>query len=240
MNSEKLSPRLEHVAHFIKQYGTEPIRLADIGSDHAYLPCHLALNDVISFAVAGEVVEGPYQSAIKEVQQQSLTETIEVRKGNGLEVVSVEDQINVVAICGMGGILIRNILEAGLEVIKENTILVLQPNMAEPQLREWLSRHHFIIRDEKVVEDNDRMYEIIVAEFVSGQQQILSRRQRIFGPFNLKETSPSFVEKWERELKSQKKIYASMKQGLGDATNTKLIEMENHIQMIREELVRVK
>lgn len=240
MNSEKLSPRLDHVAQLIKQYGSQPIRLADIGSDHAYLPCHLALNGAVSFAIAGEVVEGPYQSAVKEVQQQSLTRTIEVRKGNGLEVVDLADEINVIAICGMGGILIRNILEAGLEVIEENTIFVLQPNMAESQLRDWLSRHHFIIRNERIVEDNDRMYEIIVAEFVSKQQQILSRRQRMFGPFNLREKSDAFVKKWQYELQSQRKIYASMKQGLGETPNQKVSEMENHIQMIKEELERVE
>ena len=240
MNSEKLSPRLDHVAQLIKQYGSQPIRLVDIGSDHAYLPCHLVLNHAVSFAIAGEVVEGPYQSAVKEVQQQNLTHKIKVRKGNGLEVVDLEDEINVIAICGMGGILIRNILEAGLEVIKENTVLVLQPNMAESQLRDWLSRHHFIIRNERIVEDNDRMYEIIVAEFVSKQQQILSRRQRMFGPFNLREKSDAFVKKWQYELQSQRKIYASMKQGLGDTPNPKVSEMENHIQMIKEELERVE
>lgn len=240
MNSEKLSPRLDFVAQFIKDFGQQPIRLADIGSDHAYLPCHLALKDELSFAIAGEVVEGPFQSAVSEVKQQNLTQLIDVRKGNGLEVVELEDQINVISICGMGGILIRSILEAGLTVIQENTMLVLQPNMAEPQLREWLSHHHFIIRAEKIVEDNDRMYEIIVAELVTGQQQILSQRQRIFGPFNIREKSDAFVEKWQRELNSQRKIYASMKQGLGDKTNAKLVEMAEHIKLIEEELNRAE
>lgn len=240
MNSEKLSPRLDFVAQFIKDFGQQPIRLADIGSDHAYLPCHLALKDELSFAIAGEVVEGPFQSAVSEVKQQKLIQLIDVRKGNGLEVVELEDQINVISICGMGGILIRSILEAGLTVIQENTMLVLQPNMAEPQLREWLSHHHFIIRAEKIVEDNDRMYEIIVAELVTGQQQILSQRQRIFGPFNIREKSDAFVEKWQRELNSQRKIYASMKQGLGDKTNAKLVEMAEHIQLIEEELNRAE
>ena len=82
MNSQQLSRRLATVADLICQYGASDIRLADIGSDHAYLPCHLALNQKIQAAVAGEVVKGPYQSAQAEVQSQGLDSIIQVRLGD--------------------------------------------------------------------------------------------------------------------------------------------------------------
>lgn len=59
MNTEKLSNRLEAVTNYIPSGA----RVADIGSDHAYLPCFTVKKGIVSFAVAGEVVEGPYQSA---------------------------------------------------------------------------------------------------------------------------------------------------------------------------------
>ena len=75
MNSEKLSKRLEAVAKYIPTGD----RLADIGSDHAYLPCYMVQKELIPFAVAGEVVKGPYLSAKSHVEELKLSENIAVR-----------------------------------------------------------------------------------------------------------------------------------------------------------------
>ena len=78
-------------------------RLADIGSDHAYLPVALMLKGKIEFAVAGEVVKGPFESAKRQVMKNGLSERIEVRLANGLDAIERQDQINAITIAGMGG-----------------------------------------------------------------------------------------------------------------------------------------
>src|ERR1700730_3423795 len=103
MNTEKLSNRLEAVVKHIPRGA----RLADIGSDHAYLPCNAVKRGIISFAIAGEVVEGPFKSAMKNVDAEGLTQQISVRLGNGLEVINAGD-VDCITICGMGGALIAN------------------------------------------------------------------------------------------------------------------------------------
>lgn len=236
MNSERLSARLAKVAEYIICYQDSPIRLADIGSDHAYLPCYLGLNHRLQFAIAGEVVEGPFQSAKKEVVERELTNVIEVRKGNGLAVVSHEDSINTISICGMGGVLIRDILQAGNDIIVPETLLVLQPNMASYQLRNWLNNNQFDIIQETVIEDYQRQYEIIVARKTTKEMIPLSEQAQLFGQQNINEKSHAFIQKWTRELRTQTKILEEILKTAGPQ-HEKAIELQQYIETIKEVLV---
>ncbi|HET2700900.1 TPA: tRNA (adenine(22)-N(1))-methyltransferase TrmK, partial [Streptococcus pneumoniae] len=105
-----ISKRLELVASFVSQGAI----LLDVGSDHAYLPIELVERGQIKSAIAGEVVEGPYQSAVKNVEAHGLKEKIQVRLANGLAAFEETDQVSVITIAGMGGRLIARILEEGL------------------------------------------------------------------------------------------------------------------------------
>lgn len=235
MNSEKLSPRLNQVAEYIINFQKLPIRLADIGSDHAYLPCYLGLNDHLQFAIAGEVVDGPFHSAEKEVRQQGLNNLISVRKGDGLAVVEKEDQINTISICGMGGVLIRDILAAGRELILPETVLVLQPNMAGYQLREWLNHQRIEIVKETVIDDHHRQYEIIVAIQRDYPIDPLGEYALLFGEENIKTKSESFIKKWNRELDTQAKVYQTIIESTDDQ-HPKALELATYIKQIREVL----
>ena len=99
MDARQLSKRLEEVASFVP----DGARLADIGSDHAYLPAYLALNGKIAFAVAGEVVKGPFENAQHEIKKEGLEAKVKARLANGLAAIEANDQIDTVTICGMGG-----------------------------------------------------------------------------------------------------------------------------------------
>lgn len=236
MNSNTLSTRLNQVAKFVNKYGDNPIRLADIGSDHAYLPCHLALNDAIDYAIAGEVVKGPYESALKEVRLQGLEAKIDVRLGDGFDVVNLNDLINTATICGMGGILIRNILASGVSKLVEGHTLILQPNLAEPQLRSWLIENDYHIIDEDIIEEHKHYYEIIVAKHSPNtSKQILDQKAILFGPFNYQNQKPEFFMKWQEELTSTEYIIKSMKQA-SKPNADKLNALEEKFEYIKEVL----
>ena len=85
------------------------VTLLDVGSDHAYLPIALMKSGRIAAAIAGEVVEGPYQSACQNVQKEGLSQQIQVRLASGLKALSPEDSVDEVVIAGMGGRLIASI-----------------------------------------------------------------------------------------------------------------------------------
>ena len=188
-----ISKRLELVASFVPQGSI----LLDVGSDHAYLPIELVERGQIEAAIAGEVVVGPYQSAVKNVDAHGLEEKIQVRLANGLAAFEEEDQVSVITIAGMGGRLIATILEEGLDKLASVERLILQPNNREDDLRLWLQEHGFQIVAESILEEAGKFYEILVVE---AGEMYLSASDLRFGPFLSKEISPVFVQKWQKEV----------------------------------------
>ena len=187
-----ISKRLELVASFVPQDAI----LLDVGSDHAYLPIELVETGQIRSAIAGEVVEGPYQSAVKNVEAHGLKEKIQVRLANGLAAFEEPDQVSVITIAGMGGRLIARILEEGLDKLANVERLILQPNNREDDLRIWLQDNGFQIVAESILEEAGKFYEILVVE--AGQMKLSASDIR-FGPFLSKELNPVFVQKWQKE-----------------------------------------
>ena len=187
-----ISKRLETVASFVPQGAV----LLDVGSDHAYLPIELVEKGHIEAAIAGEVVEGPYQSAVRNVESHGLADKIQVRLANGLAAFEESDQVSVITIAGMGGRLIATILEEGLDKLANVERLILQPNNREDELRSWLQEHGFQIVAESILEEAGKFYEILVVE--AGTMNLSASEVR-FGPFLSQEASPVFVEKWQKE-----------------------------------------
>lgn len=194
MDAKHLSTRLLAVAEHVPLGA----RLADIGSDHAYLPAYLGINNRVSYAVAGEVVEGPYLNALHEIQKEGLAQKVAVRLADGLAAITQEDEIDTITICGMGGPLICHILNEGKDKLARKPRLILQPNIGERQVREWLKEHSYQIITEEIIEEDKHIYEILVAEWQEKTTE-LTDDDYLFGPFLRKEKSPIFVKKWQKE-----------------------------------------
>ena len=189
-----LSQRLAAVAEFVPQGA----RLLDVGSDHAYLPIALMEEGKIDFAIAGEVVKGPYESALHNVSGAGLADKIAVRLADGLAAFEASDDITTITICGMGGGLIADILAAGADKLATVDRLILQPNNREDELRAWLMNNGFKLVTEQIMTENDKFYEIMVVEH---GQMTLSATELRFGPFLNQEKSDVFKARWQRELK---------------------------------------
>lgn len=188
-----LSRRLQAVAAYVPNGS----HLLDVGSDHAYLPIALIKTGVITFAIAGEVVQGPFDSAVKNVAEHGLSHQIQVRLANGLSAFDVSDGVTAITICGMGGRLIADILEAGKDKLAQVERLILQPNNREDDLRRWLSANEFLIVAETIMTENGKYYEIIVAEH---GHQALSEEDLRFGCYLRREKSMVFQAKWQGEI----------------------------------------
>ena len=228
MNEIKLSKRLKAVADYVDKGA----RLADIGSDHAYLPTYLVQKNEVEFAVAGEVVKGPFEIAKNHVAQANLKENIQVRLANGLAAIENVDKIDTIVIAGMGGILISEILEAGKGKLSSVKRLILQANNHGDTLRQWLIEHQFVIKAEQILLEASKFYEIIVAEPTTNENPVLSANDLLFGPFLSKEKSVIFQQKWQKELNTLNKIIDR----LPDEQTEKREEVLTEIAKIKEVL----
>lgn len=203
MNAQKLSQRLETVASFVPSGAV----VADIGSDHAYLPCYLVHKGVASRAIAGEVVKGPYESAERQVRTEGLTAQITVRLADGLAAVQPEDHVDTVTIAGMGGPLIVSILEKHPQSLQTVTRLILQPNIHAKVIREWAMRNGWALTDEVILEEDNKIYEVLVLQ---RGPMTLTEQEVLFGKFLTLRKAPAFTKKWTREYDNWKRVYAAI------------------------------
>lgn len=232
MNRDKLSQRLLAVVNYIP----EGARIADIGSDHAYLPCFAVKHRNVPFAIAGEVADGPFTSALTEVEDAGLTGEISVRKGDGLAVIEV-GEVDCVTIAGMGGPLIASILEQGKEKLTSVQRLILQPNIGAIAIRKWLIANGWELIAEEIIEEDDKVYEIIVAEQGNASQPYSEEIESdlLLGPFLKKERSDVFIKKWSAEIDKWMFVLEQLEQATTSSNTTKKRqELLRKIAMVKE------
>jgi tRNA (adenine22-N1)-methyltransferase len=228
MNTQLLSARLQTVVNYIPN----GYRIADIGSDHAYLPCHVVQKGIVPFAVAGEVVDGPYQSAIKQVESVGLTEQISVRLGNGLEVIQ-PGEVDCITIAGMGGSLIASILDRGKDRLQHIKRLILQPNIGAIAIRKWLLDHGWQLVQEEILIEDGKIYEILIAE--QGDPRSIYGEDLdaglLMGPFLKKAQNKAFKQKWLGEKANWLRILQQLEQA--EQTEQNLLKKEELLEKIK-------
>lgn len=229
MEKIELSERLKNVAEFVR---ADEIIL-DIGSDHAYLPIYLIQQQKIPAAIAGEVVAGPFTKAQQEIANAGLEQQIETRLGSGFDVIAPTEKMGTVFICGMGGLLISEILATGFQQQKINadTRLVLQPNNKEAELRRVLMDAQFEIKEEAMVKEKGKFYEIIVAE-ASPTKITYTDAELTFGPVLMQAQTPVFQEKWQAIYKNNQKIIAQLDAADHEEKRTTLIQLNQLIEKV--------
>jgi len=196
-----LSERLKAVADEVL-YDT----IADIGTDHGYLPIFLLKSGKIKKAVACDINEGPLLKAGENIKKNSLDGFIELRLCGGLSGLN-DGEAQTVVISGMGGILICSILDEGREKLENIKQLVLQPQRDADIVRKKIHELGFKITDEKMIYDGGKYYNVINAE--KGNEKYESERDYFFGRLLLEKRPAVFLsyiknraDKYENALKA--------------------------------------
>ncbi|WP_127848151.1 tRNA (adenine(22)-N(1))-methyltransferase [Lacticaseibacillus hulanensis] len=201
-----LSKRLQAIADCVESGE----RVADIGTDHAFLPMALAQSGKIDFALACDVGEGPIAIAKQNIEVNGLQNVVQTRLADGLEGLRTTDGISTVVIAGMGGELIAKILTRGRKHLDGTETLVLSPHRDVPIVRQWLADNDYGIVSEKMLEDEGHVYTVMVAGRTKPDVPYTPADIE-FGPILRQERSELFVSELRREEKTMKNILAGLK-----------------------------
>jgi len=198
----QLDDRLSAVASLVRKNK----RFADIGTDHAYLPVFLIKNRIIDNAIAADLRRGPLENARETVEAHNLTDKIELRLSDGLDNFS-DNEIDEIAVAGMGGLLISQFIERTEWLKSKDIHLILQPMTHTEELRKTLFDNGFVIDNEIVAEDGDKLY-IIFSAYYYGDATTYTELDLIVGRLPLNEDCASKKYLAKVYLKYNKKLIA--------------------------------
>ena len=220
-----LDNRLKAVADFVPAGA----KVADIGTDHAYLAMYLYQQDQSRQVIAGDKNAGPCEAARKTLGEADLQEIISVRQGDGLAVVQPREA-DTVCIAGMGGKLIADILEAGPEVLAGLKYAILQPQNAFAELRGWLYDHDWHIAKESLAKSEGRIYQILLA--VPGKAPKPDDMELLLGPVLMAERPKLFSEHVANNIAMVQRVLQGLQKSRQDVAGKK--------QVLEEQIARLK
>ena len=224
----ELSKRLYAVASLV----TEGASVADIGTDHGYIPIYLMQNEIVSKAIAMDINGGPLERARMHIVGHGLKGKIETRLSNGLEALA-PGEVDTMIAAGMGGGLIIRILEEGMEVVKSLKACILQPQSEVWKVRKYLLDHHMDIIDEDMVEEDGKYYPIM--RVIHGESPRYA--EYIFGKRLLEKKNPVLEKFLHRELDIREGIFKELDHHVGsERARYRMEEVRREIMIISRAL----
>ncbi len=226
MRGPELSPRLSMVGELV------PVgaRLADVGTDHAYLPAALILEGKIPWAVAADLRRGPLDRARTTVREYGLTGKAAFRLCDGLTGIR-PDEVDAVAVAGMGGETIAAILSAAPWVRERDLPLILQPMSSFPDLRGWLQSNGFTIAEERLAREGDTLYTALLVR--AGEMGPLSPAELWAGRNNRDPLRGGWLDMWIARVR---RALEGMARARGELPRRRELEevLEGLIEMKKE------
>ena len=211
--------------------------LADVGTDHGYIPIYLLEEGRFQRGIAMDVHEGPLLRARENIQSHGLSDRISCRLGDGLERLG-KGEADTVVIAGMGGSLIIRILTEGEEVLKEVSRLVLQPQSEIAKVRDFLQEQGYQIEKEHMVLDEGKYYQAM--RVGHGRMEKLLPEEAKYGSFLLKENDSCLKEYLNREEQKFREILESLQDGGNEKTKKRMEELNVELLLIERAKERMQ
>ena len=200
----KLSKRMKAVAGMVTSGGV----LADVGTDHGYIPIALVQRPKITGAIAMDINKGPLARAQENIASARLGDYIQTRLSDGVAALG-EGEADSILIAGMGGELVIHILSEGERVCKTASELILQPQSDIRKVREYLRLHQYKIVDEDMICEDGKYYPMMRVVNVEADEAWMKMNEQtkvacdIYGPLLLRNGNPvlrRFLVRQHRQL----------------------------------------
>ena len=225
MKYVKLTDRLLKIASLVDNGK----RIADIGTDHGYIPVYLLNQNKIQYAILGDVNKGPLENARKEVTRNKLQDKVDLRLGSGIEVLK-ENEVDEIIIAGMGGMLIK----ANEKVAHTTEKLILQPMQAPEELRMFLYQNGYKILDEHLVREEHRLYEIIVCKYEGLEPQEIDPIYYEIGPNLIQNNDPLLNDFIENKIRINQNVLKKLEGKEGQGIEDKRAALNKKIDALND------
>lgn len=215
----KLSKRLETVLSFVEKGS----RVADVGTDHGYVPIVLAERGIVAKCLAMDVREGPLGRARDHIRQHRLEEVIETRLSDGVKELKAGEADTVIA-AGMGGELVIHILEDGRRLWDQIKHWILSPQSEIDKVREFLIKNGFLIHREEMVKEDGKYYTVM--DVVRGRMEEPAPWELLYGPCLIRERHPILREFLLKEKEGLTEILEGLKNQTGERAKARNQELK--------------
>lgn len=226
-----ISKRLNQLAEMV----TEGNRLADVGTDHGYVPICLCEREKIPSAIAMDINEGPLARAQAHIREAGLQDRIETRLSDGLAALR-PCEADTVLIAGMGGPLTVRILTEGRETLRTVKELVLSPQSEVEGVRRWLKGNFWKIVQEDMVREEGKyypMFRAVPVEKAQGADLDCSEAEARFGDLRLQKSPSVLAEYLEKRLTVYQKIYEKLPVEGGEKLERRKAEIERELRLLK-------
>ncbi len=226
----QLSERLTKVASMV----TAGNRLADVGTDHGYVPIYLYEKQIISHAIAMDIRKGPLERAKLHIAESGLQTVIETRLSDGLCALKPGEADSIV-IAGMGGPLMIRILSAHPEVTSSAKELILQPQSEVGKVREWLCGQDYEIIEEHMVFEDGKYYPMFKAVKNPGAGKLTPLECR-FGRLEVLHEPEILKQFLQREIAAKRTILQMLTKEATEKSRNRVEEIKRLIMQLEEAL----
>lgn len=225
----ELSVRLQAVADMV----TEGTKVADVGTDHAYIPIYLVEHDKNPSAIAMDINRGPLKKAEENISSHNLENKIETRLSDGLKQLHLGEADSVV-IAGMGGGLVVKIMEEGTLHKKYVKEWILQPQSEISKVRQYLNENGYCIVEENMVIDEGKFYPMM--RVTERTIEEYTQEELCYGKCLLKEKNPILKKFLEKEIDIKKEILEKLHQTKGGQVAKRIEEIEEETDRLQKTL----